>query len=46
MDHFKLVSPYCASGDQPEAISALAKGVELGMKTLTYEVNLSTLRME
>ena len=35
MDHFKLVSPYSASGDQPEAISALVSGVELGLREQT-----------
>ena len=32
MDHFKLVSDYKPSGDQPEAIAALAEGIENGLK--------------
>ena len=28
---FKLHAPYSATGDQPEAIAALARGVELGL---------------
>ena len=28
---FELISPYSASGDQPEAIAALARGVETGV---------------
>ena len=35
MDKFKLVSEYKPSGDQPEAIEALAKGVELGLREQT-----------
>ena len=35
MDHFKLVSPYKPSGDQPQAIEALAKGVEMGLREQT-----------
>ena len=35
MDHFKLVSPYSPSGDQPEAIRALVNGVELGLREQT-----------
>ena len=31
MDKFKLVSPFQATGDQPEAIEALVKGIELGI---------------
>ena len=31
MEHFELVSPYQPTGDQPQAIEALAKGVELGL---------------
>ena len=30
MPEFKVVSEYSPSGDQPEAIDALAKGFELG----------------
>lgn len=30
MDHFELVSPYKPTGDQPEAIAALTRGVEKG----------------
>ncbi len=30
MDHFKLVSPYAPTGDQPEAIEALVKGFREG----------------
>ncbi len=32
---FKVVSPYQPSGDQPEAIAALAKGVEEGLRYQT-----------
>ena len=32
MDKFKLVSPFKPTGDQPEAIEALANGVENGLK--------------
>ena len=35
MDHFQLVSDYKLSGDQPEAVDALVKGVESGMKEQT-----------
>ena len=35
MDQFKLVSPYKPSGDQPQAIEALAQGVELGLREQT-----------
>ena len=35
MDHFKLVSPFAPSGDQPEAIEALTRGVELGLREQT-----------
>lgn len=30
MDHFELVSPYKPTGDQPEAIATLTRGVEKG----------------
>ena len=32
MDHFELVSEFKPSGDQPEAIEALANGVNLGLE--------------
>ena len=32
MDRFVLKAPYAASGDQPEAIEALARGVREGLK--------------
>ena len=32
MDKFKLVSPFKPTGDQPEAIEALANGIENGLK--------------
>ena len=35
MDRFQLVSEYKPSGDQPAAIDALAKGVELGLREQT-----------
>ena len=35
MDKFQLVSEYKPSGDQPEAIKALAQGVELGIREQT-----------
>jgi excinuclease ABC subunit B len=35
MDRFKLVSPYTAQGDQPQAISALAEGLLRGDKAQT-----------
>ena len=31
MDHFKLVSPYKPTGDQPEAIAKLTEGFEKGI---------------
>ena len=34
-DHFRLVSSYKPSGDQPAAIEALSKGVELGLREQT-----------
>ena len=38
MDKFQLVSEYRPSGDQPEAIEALARGVELGLPEQTLLV--------
>lgn len=35
MDHFKLVSEYKPSGDQPEAIQGLVNGVNLGLREQT-----------
>ena len=35
MDQFQLISEYKPSGDQPEAIEALAKGVDLGLREQT-----------
>ena len=35
MDRFQLVAPYQPTGDQPEAIEALARGVELGIREQT-----------
>ena len=35
MDQFKLVSEYKPSGDQPEAITALANGVDWGLREQT-----------
>ena len=35
MDKFKLVSPFQATGDQPEAIKALSNGIELGLQEQT-----------
>ena len=35
MDKFRLVSEYKPSGDQPQAIEALARGVELGIREQT-----------
>ena len=32
MDQFVLKAPYSASGDQPQAIEALAEGVKAGLK--------------
>ena len=32
MDKFKLVSPFQPTGDQPEAIEALVRGIEYGLK--------------
>lgn len=34
-DRFDLVSPFRPSGDQPEAINALTRGVELGLREQT-----------
>ena len=35
MDRFQLISEYKPSGDQPEAIEALVRGVELGLREQT-----------
>ena len=35
MDHFKLVSDYQPSGDQPHAIEGLVQGVNLGLREQT-----------
>ena len=35
MDHFKLHAPYKPTGDQPEAIDALVKGINKGYKEQT-----------
>ena len=35
MDHFELISEYKPSGDQPEAIEALANGVKWGLREQT-----------
>ena len=35
MDHFELVSDYKLAGDQPEAVDAIVKGLEGGMKEQT-----------
>ena len=35
MDHFKLVSDYRPSGDQPQAIEGLVKGANLGLREQT-----------
>ncbi len=35
MDRFKLVSEYKPSGDQPEAIEGLVRGIELGLREQT-----------
>ena len=35
MDHFKLISEYKASGDQPEAITGLVNGVNWGLREQT-----------
>ena len=35
MDHFKLVSPYHPTGDQPEAIEKLVEGLKKGYKKQT-----------
>ena len=35
MPKFEVVSPYAPSGDQPEAIAALSRGVELGLDEQT-----------
>ena len=35
MDQFKLVSDYRPSGDQPAAIEALARGVDMGLREQT-----------
>ena len=36
MDHFKLVSDYRPSGDQPQAIEGLVNGVNLGLREDLY----------
>ena len=35
MGNFKVVSEYAPSGDQPEAIDALARGLTLGLEEQT-----------
>ena len=35
MDHFKLVSQYQPTGDQPEAIASLVDGVQRGLREQT-----------
>ena len=35
MPNFEVVSEYTPSGDQPEAIEALARGIELGLSEQT-----------
>ena len=35
MPDFHVVSPYQPAGDQPQAIEALARGVELGLTEQT-----------
>ena len=37
MDHFQVVSPFELSGDQPQAVEQLAKGVELGLQEQTLK---------
>ena len=37
MDHFKLVSPYKPTGDQPQAIDKLVEGILSGSKDLTLK---------
>ena len=37
MDKFQLVSQYTPSGDQPEAIEALANGVNWGLREQTLK---------
>ena len=35
MDHFQLVSSYRPSGDQPQAIAKLSRGIDLGLREQT-----------
>ena len=35
MDHFKLVSEYAPTGDQPQAIEKLVNGIKNGAKEQT-----------
>lgn len=35
MDHFELTAPFSATGDQPQAIEALANGVDWGLREQT-----------
>ena len=35
MEQFVLKAPYAASGDQPQAIEKLVRGVELGLQEQT-----------
>ena len=37
MPEFKVVSPFEPSGDQPEAIDAIANGIELGLDEQTLQ---------
>ena len=41
MDRFKLVSDYKLAGDQPEAVDALVKGIQSGMKEQTLAEKLA-----
>lgn len=38
MDHFKLVSDYTLSGDQPEAVQGLVNGVNWGLREQTLSL--------
>ena len=45
MDHFKLVSQYQPTGDQPEAIDSLVAGIENGIDEQVLPVSYTHLTL-
>ena len=43
MDHFKLVSEYAPTGDQPQAIADLVKGFQEGNQFETLQMSTTFL---